>query len=435
MSPRALPLALILAVAALPLAAGPSRAQLTATSVTLVWTAPGDDSLSGQATRYDLRWSVSPIATLGDFALATPVSGVPVPSIAGSLESATVFGLTPETNYWFALRTQDESGNLSALSNIVTGATLASTDVIRPARIPLALDGAGSASVTVSWADSGDDSLTGIATATEIRWATSPITEANWATAHPVAGVPAPGAPGTPHQMTIGGLDRNVDLWFAARARDDVNRESAVATSLFVQHLLDTAPPATPGGISGVVEPVRDVRLRWTANAEPDLAGYHVYRALTATGALQRLTSSPVTANQYLDSATPDSLAVWYAVSALDATGNESARSAVHRVYLVGGGISAWSLETPYPNPSPVGGSVTLPLEVPAAGPFDATLEVQDSAGQRVRTLQVRGVPPGPLTVVWDGRNDAGRATAPGVYRVWLRAGEARKLVRILRTP
>jgi hypothetical protein len=235
--------------------------------------------------------------------------------------------------------------------------------------------------------------------------------------------------------MTIGGLDRSDDLWFAARARDDVNRESAVTSSLFVQHLLDTAPPATPSGLHGTVEAVRDVRLRWTANAEPDLAGYHVYRALTSGGTMVRLTSSPISANEYLDNGTPDSVAVWYSVSALDGTGNESARTAPHRVYLVGGGISAWNLATPYPNPSPVGGGVTLPIEVPAAGPYDATLEIQDSAGQRVRTLTVRGAPPGPMTLVWDGRNEAGRATAPGVYRVWLRAGDTRKLTRILRTP
>jgi chitodextrinase len=101
-----------------------------------VWTAPGDDSLLGQATRYDLRWSLTPITTLADFALATPVSGVAAPAIAGSTESATVSGLTPATQYWFALRTQDDAGNLSDISNIVTGSTLVSTDSTRPAPVP-----------------------------------------------------------------------------------------------------------------------------------------------------------------------------------------------------------------------------------------------------------------------------------------------------------
>jgi hypothetical protein len=35
----------------------------------------------------------------------------------------------------------------------------------------------------------------------------------------------------------------------------------------------------------------------------------------------------------------------------------------------------------------------------------------------------------------WDGRNDAGRATVPGVYRAWLKAGDRRQLVRFVRMP
>jgi len=52
-----------------------------------------------------------------------------------------------------------------------------------------------------------------------------------------------------------------------------------------------------------------------------------------------------------------------------------------------------------------------------------------------VRTLRVTGAPPGAFALAWDGRNDAGRACAPGVYRAWLRAGGQTKLMRMLRTP
>jgi len=47
----------------------------------------------------------------------------------------------------------------------------------------------------------------------------------------------------------------------------------------------------------------------------------------------------------------------------------------------------------------------------------------------------VVGAAPGPFVITWDGRNEAGRMTAPGVYRLWLRAGDVRRLVRVLRTP
>lgn len=435
MSHRALHLAAVAVVVVGAGLAGPSRAQVTETSVTLAWTAPGDDSLSGQASRYDLRWSLTPITSLAQFAQATAVPNPPLPQVAGATENATVTGLTPQTVYWFALRTLDEVGNISGLSNVVSATTLVSSDIVRPAPVVLALAGTTTNSATVSWNDVGDDSLTGTATAMEIRWATSPVTEATWAAATVVFGVPQPGPPGTPHQVTVSGLDRSRDLWFAARARDDVNHVSALAPALLVPHLLDTAPPATPTGLGASVETGPSVRVHWTANSEPDLAGYQVYRALAASALFTRLTTAPVVTNEYVDSTPPDTLSVWYAVSAVDATGNESARSASFRVFLQGTGIANWNIAIPFPNPSRTGSPVTLPIEVPAAGPYDATVEIQDAAGQHVRTLTLVGIAPGPYALGWDGRNDAGRATVPGVYRAWLKAGGRRQLVRFVRTP
>jgi len=93
------------------------------------------------------------------------------------------------------------------------------------------------------------------------------------------------------------------------------------------------------------------------------------------------------------------------------------------------------SIATPYPNPSRIGSSVTLPIVVPPEGPFDALVEIQDAAGQHVRTLRIANANPGALPLVWDGRNDAGRATVPGLYRAWLHAGDRRVLARLVRTP
>ena len=436
---RSTPWNALAALAAALVLAGPgavvAHAQVTETGVTLAWTAPGDDSLSGRATRYDLRWSTSPVNSLADFALATPVAGLNPPQTAGSAESVSVSGLTPSTTYYFSLRTFDEVGNGSGLSNLLQVTTSASTDVLRPALVPLSLVASTSTSVTLGWTDVGDDSLSGVASDVEVRWSTAPIDEGNWSAATPVYGEPAPGPAGTPEQFLVGGLDRTRDLWFAARARDDVNWLSGLGPSLQVPHLLDTAPPAAPTGASAAVESGVNVRVRWSANAEPDLAGYLVYRALAAAGPFARLTSSPIVTNDYLDAPAPDTLSAWYAVSAVDATGNESARSAAIRVYLRGSGIAAWDAGTPYPNPSPVGTGVTLPLSVPAAGPYDAVVEIQDGAGQHVRTLRVTAAPPGAYAVTWDGRNDAGRTCAPGIYRAWLRAAGQAKLVRMLRTP
>jgi len=85
-------------------------------AVTLRWTAPGDDGALGRATAYDLRYSTSPITAV-NFPQATQVSGEPAPAVAGSAESFTVSGLNNGVTYYFAIKTRDDVGNWSTVSN------------------------------------------------------------------------------------------------------------------------------------------------------------------------------------------------------------------------------------------------------------------------------------------------------------------------------
>src|SRR5262245_41180965 len=88
-------------------------------AVTLRWTSPGDDSLTGTARFYDLRYSVLPITTLS-FYTTTWAVGVPAPALAGTQQAFTVKGLVPNKLYYFAIRTVDRAGNWSAMSNVVS---------------------------------------------------------------------------------------------------------------------------------------------------------------------------------------------------------------------------------------------------------------------------------------------------------------------------
>ncbi|HET7225383.1 MAG TPA: FlgD immunoglobulin-like domain containing protein [Candidatus Eisenbacteria bacterium] len=95
-----------------------------AITVTLAWTAPGDDSLSGIATAYDMRYSSAPIYDW-NFGSGTKVIGMPVPGAPGTLQSVAVSNLLSGTTYYFAIKTADERGNWSGISNVVvkTGGT------------------------------------------------------------------------------------------------------------------------------------------------------------------------------------------------------------------------------------------------------------------------------------------------------------------------
>jgi subtilisin family serine protease len=66
------------------------------------------------------------------------------------------------------------------------------------------------------------------------------------------------------------------------------------------------------------------------------------------------------------------------------------------------------------PSPSPFRGSTRLQLAVPERA--DVRLDVFDVTGRRVRTLLDRSVSPGEHRLTWDGRDDAGRPVAAGIY-------------------
>jgi fibronectin type 3 domain-containing protein len=87
----------------------------------------------------------------------------------------------------------------------------------------------------------------------------------------------------------------------------------------------DTEAPSIPSGLDADVGD-GSVQLSWTANTEADLAGYTVYRSETGQAPVAIATVSNVSP-VYSD--TPESSGSYiYSVAAVDASGNESARSA-----------------------------------------------------------------------------------------------------------
>jgi hypothetical protein len=89
----------------------------TSGSVDLTWTAVGDDGNTGTASSYLVRYSTSAISDETAWNNATSFTNSLAPKEAGQAESLTVFGLTPGTTYYFAVRAQDEVPQLGNLSN------------------------------------------------------------------------------------------------------------------------------------------------------------------------------------------------------------------------------------------------------------------------------------------------------------------------------
>jgi hypothetical protein len=210
-------------------------------SVTLSWTTPGDDSLIGTASQFDIRYSTSAI-TAANFGSATRWTGAPSPAAAGTHQSTVVTGLAPATTYYFAMKTADEVPNWSGISNVTTKATTAAPDTVRPAALStVQITGSTESSLTLRWTTTGDDSLTGTATSYDVRYSTSPITTANWASATQASGEPAPLVAGSTQTWTMSGLTRQTTYYVAIKVIDDAGNASALSNSLS-----GTTPDLTP---------------------------------------------------------------------------------------------------------------------------------------------------------------------------------------------
>jgi pectin methylesterase-like acyl-CoA thioesterase/lysophospholipase L1-like esterase len=90
----------------------------------------------------------------------------------------------------------------------------------------------------------------------------------------------------------------------------------------------DTTAPAAPALLTGTPG-AGTVELDWADSAEPDLAGYRVYRAVSASGPWAQLTGTTLTGSSFTDTTMAIGSASWYRVTALDTTGNESDVAAV----------------------------------------------------------------------------------------------------------
>jgi len=91
----------------------------SAGSVTLWWSAPGDDSLTGRASRFDLRYSMQMI-TAANFGQATAAVNLPTPGLPGILQSARIDALQNGMTYYLAIKTADSANNWSAMSNVIS---------------------------------------------------------------------------------------------------------------------------------------------------------------------------------------------------------------------------------------------------------------------------------------------------------------------------
>jgi hypothetical protein len=90
----------------------------------------------------------------------------------------------------------------------------------------------------------------------------------------------------------------------------------------------DVFPPSIPAGLISVAVPEEhSIDLSWTPDSEADLAGYLVYRREGTSSPVRISPAQPLPGPSYRDLTVQPGHQYFYSVSAIDRSGNESAKS------------------------------------------------------------------------------------------------------------
>ncbi|MBU0740824.1 hypothetical protein KKG45_05665 [bacterium] len=221
---------------------------------------------------------------------------------------------------------------------------------------------------------------------------------------------------------TATGIHWSVFFVSAMTADPDIYFDSAPDSGYSIDNIVPP-PPA-----SFAVEYGPQNHLSWTASDAPDLAWYDVYRGDDPD--FEPTVDSRVAqikATSWIDSG--GTWGVYYKVASVDDAGNVSE--------AVPNDAATGSSDTPPARtrlvgcfPNPFNPQTTIRYDLPHAARVH--LGVYDVAGRMVRTLSSgEEIPAGRREVVWNGRDDAGRAVSTGVYFCRLEAGDYSATIRV----
>ncbi len=285
---------------------------VSSAQIDLSWNAATDRSKIGETTS-----GVSIYKIYQDSALAAAVSGT----------SYRAINLSPATSYLFEVSAVDAAGNESARSAAVAVSTQLLSDTHAPS-VPVNLTGVAvsSSRIELSWNPSTDysdliEKISGVAGYKIYRDNLYMMTVVS--PAYYNAGL----QPGESHTYQVSAID--------AAGNESAKSDPVSVTTLAVTQY-DLTAPSVPANLRASLQSATAVVLNWNASTDPatgaapasGLAGYRVYR--------NGVRVAQTTASAYFDQGLAVSTGYNYQVSAIDAAGNESAKSNTVQVATAG---------------------------------------------------------------------------------------------------
>lgn len=140
------------------------------------------------------------------------------------------------------------SGQLGA-GRVNAAVALSHSDPTPPSAVSdLSVSGSEIGKITLTWTSPQDDN--DVVVDYDLRYATFPITEANFHTARKAADVPPPGPPGTKETFTVKNLPGGVLFYFALRSRDFEGNVSRLSNVVSETSALAPSIVVTPSSLT-----------------------------------------------------------------------------------------------------------------------------------------------------------------------------------------
>lgn len=165
------------------------------------------------------------------------------------------------------------------------------------------------------------------------------------------------------------------------------------------------------------------VLVRWTVQSPSPFTGYFVARAAALAGPWTRLhdgmipdrATAVVRSYEYLDDRALAGEPRFYRLEAQRRDGTRADYAVPYPVARAATAPRFLALWLGAPAPSPSAGTVHFELGLPP-GATSVELALYDPAGRRVATIFTGALPEGRQAILWDGRDESGRAVRAGIY-------------------
>ncbi len=222
----------------------------------------------------------------------------------------------------------------------------------------------------------------------------------------------------TEHELLLTGLDPATEYHFGVFSESMDGAPASSGDGTFeTPEAGDYNAPSVPQALN-VTPDTGTLIVAWAECADPDLAGYRLYRRSGTDTTMTLLAEVSSGVLEYGDESAIDGVRYGYAVSAVDESENESERSVI--VEAVAGAGTAPRLWV-FPNPITDGTTLRVcpPISLQQSRgdePWEYSVRIYDAAGRLVRAV-ARGWSSEPaVDVHWDAEDTRGQFASSGVY-------------------